>query len=209
MKRTLFLAAVLGSLAGLISGAHAQEKNELTGLIGRTFVSDQGVTGTSTPGALLTSGAGLSLEGNYGRRLMDFGIVGLTAEVPFVVNLNENVHYDLNLVPKDYKSFFVTPSLRANLFPGSGISPWVSAGGGFGYFKENSKLEFGGTNPGETGTTTGIFQIGGGLDIKLFSRFSLRGEVRDFFSGIPQLNVDTGKSRQHNFFVGAGVIFHF
>jgi hypothetical protein len=56
MKRTLFLAAVLGSLVGLISGASAQERNELTGLIGRTFVSDQGVTGTSTPGALLTSG---------------------------------------------------------------------------------------------------------------------------------------------------------
>jgi hypothetical protein len=209
MKRTLFLAAVLGSLASLISGAHAQEKNELTGLIGRTLVSDQGVTGTSTPGALLTSGAGVSLEGNYGRRLMDLGIVGLTGEVPFVVNLNQKVHYDLNLVPKDYKSFFVTPSLRANLFPSSGISPWVSVGGGFGYFKENSTLEFGGSNPGETGTTTGIFQIGGGLDVKLFSRFSLRGEVRDFFSGTPQLNVDTGKSRQHNFFVGAGVVFHF
>ncbi len=56
MKRTLFLAAVLGSLVGLISGASAQEKNELTGLIGRTFVSDQGVTGTSTPGALSPPG---------------------------------------------------------------------------------------------------------------------------------------------------------
>ena len=125
------------------------------------------------------------------------------------MNLDENVHYNLNLVPKDYKSFFVTPSLRANLFPGSGISPWVSAGGGFGYFKENSSLEFGGTNPGETGTTTGIFQMGVGLDVKLFSRLSLRGEARDFYSGVPQLNVDIGKSRQHNIFVGAGVIWHF
>ena len=77
-------------------------------------------------GALLTSGAGFSLEANYGRRLMDLGIVGLTGEVPFVVNVGENAHYNLNLVPKDYKSFFVTPSLRANLFPGSGLSPWQS-----------------------------------------------------------------------------------
>jgi opacity protein-like surface antigen len=209
MKRTLFLAAVLGSLVVLISGASAQEKNELTGLIGRTIVSDQGVTGTSTPGALLTSGAGLSVEANYGRRLLGWGIVGLTGEVPFVVNFSQKVHYDLNLVPKDYKSFFVTPSVRANLFPSNGISPWVSVGGGFGYFKESSSLEFFGVNPGKTGTTTGILQVGAGLDIKLFSRFSLRGEVRDFFSGIPQLNVDTGKSRQHNFFVGAGVVYHF
>jgi hypothetical protein len=85
----------------------------------------------------------------------------------------------------------------------------VSAGGGFGYFKENSTLEFGGPNPGKTGTTTGVFQIGVGLDVKLFSRFSVRGEARDFFFVIPELNVDTGKSRQHDFFVGAGVIWHF
>ena len=72
-----------------------------------------------------------------------------------------------------------------------------------------SSLEFFGTNPGKTGTTSGVFQVGAGLDVKLFGRFSVRGEVRDFFSGIPQLNVDTGKSRQHNFFVGAGVVWHF
>jgi opacity protein-like surface antigen len=99
--------------------------------------------------------------------------------------------------------------LRANLFPDNGISPWVSAGGGFGYFKENSTLESGGANPGKTGTTTGIFQFGAGLDVKLFSRVSVRGEVRDFFSGVPQLNVDIGKTRQHNFLVGAGVVYHF
>jgi hypothetical protein len=207
MKRTFFLAAILGSLVTLISGARAQEKNELTGLVGRTFVSDQGVP--STPGSLLTSGHGLSFEANYGRRLMDLGLVGLTAEVPFVVNVKENVHYELNLVPKDYRSFFVTPSLRANLFPDNGLSPWVSVGGGFGYFKESSSLEFFGPNPGKTGTTSGVFQVGAGLDVKLFSHLSVRGQVRDFFSGIPQLNVDTGKSRQHNFFVGGGVVWHF
>jgi hypothetical protein len=54
-----------------------------------------------------------------------------------------------------------------------------------------------------------VFQVGAGLDVKVFGHLSVRGEVRDFFSGIPQLNVDTGKSRQHNFFVGAGVVWHF
>jgi hypothetical protein len=65
------------------------------------------------------------------------------------------------------------------------------------------------THPGKTGTSTGVFQIGGGIDVKILPRLSLRGQVRDFFSGIPQLNVDTGKSRQHNLFVGGGVIWHF
>ena len=209
MERTLFSVAVLASLVCLIASASAQEKNELTGLIGRTFISDHASVDTITPGALVTSKAGLSLEGNYGRHLLDLGLIGLTAEVPFVVNVGEDVHYNLNLVPKNYKSFFVTPSLRANIFPGSGLSPWVSAGGGVGYFKANSTLEFGGPNPGDTGTTTAIFQVGVGLDVKLFSHVSLRGEARDFFTGVPQLNVDIGKSRQHNFFVGGGVVWHF
>jgi hypothetical protein len=209
MERTLFSAAVLVSLVCLIAGASAQEKNELSGLIGRTFVSDHASVDTITPGALLTSKAGLSLEGNYGRHLLDLGLVGLTVEVPFVVNVGEDVHYNLNLVPKNYKSFFVTPSLRANLFPGAGLSPWVSVGGGVGYFKENSTLEFGGPNPGETGTTAGIFQAGFGLDVKLFRHISVRGEVRDFFSSVPQLNVDIGKSRQHNLFVSGGVVWNF
>jgi hypothetical protein len=209
MRTTPFGYAVVCSLLALIPVATAQERNELTGLLGRTFVSDHAAVDTSTPGALLTSGAGFSLEGNYGRRFLDLGLIALTGEVPFVVNVGENPHFNLNLVPKDYKSFFVTPSLRANLFPDHGLSPWVSLGGGFGYFKESSTLQNGGANPGKTGTTSGILQAGAGLDVRLFTRFSLRGEIRDFYTGVPQLNVDIGKSRQHNFFVGGGVIFHF
>ena len=89
MKGLPCLAAVLGLLVGLTSGACAQERNELTGLIGRTFVSDHAVTGTSTPGALLAAERGLTVEVDYGRRLFDSAIAGLTAEVPLVVNFGE------------------------------------------------------------------------------------------------------------------------
>ena len=204
-----FSAAFLVPLVVLASGAAAQEKNELTGILGRTFVSDQGVTGVVGTDNILHSGKGLTFEANYGRRLLDLGIVGLTVEVPFVVNVGESVRFDVNLVPKDYQAFFVTPAIRANLFPHAGLSPWVSAGGGFGHFNENSSLEFGGTNPGKTGTTTGVFQVGFGLDVNVLPILSVRGEMRDFYSGVPELNVDTGKSRQHNYFVGGGVVLHF
>jgi hypothetical protein len=106
MKGILCLAAVLGLLVGLTSGACAQERNELTGLIGRTFVSDHAVTGTSTPGALLTSERGLTVEVNYGRRLFDSAIAGPTAEVPLVVNSGEKTHYNLNLVPQGLQVIF-------------------------------------------------------------------------------------------------------
>ena len=81
MTRTLFSVALLASLVFLRSGASAQ-KNELTGIIGRTFISDQGVTGIIAPDTNLHSGKGLTFEANYGRRLMDLGIAGLTFEVP-------------------------------------------------------------------------------------------------------------------------------
>ena len=80
--RTLFFVAVLVSLGALVSGANAQAKNEFAGMIGRTFISDHAATDTATPGALVTSSAGLTFEVNYGRRLKDFGIVGLTGRCP-------------------------------------------------------------------------------------------------------------------------------
>jgi hypothetical protein len=52
-------------------------------------------------------------------------------------------------------------------------------------------------------------QAGVGLDVKLFHHLNLRGEARDFWSGVPDLNVNTGKNRQHNIFVGGGVVWHF
>jgi hypothetical protein len=52
-------------------------------------------------------------------------------------------------------------------------------------------------------------QAGVGLDVKIIGNFRLRGEARDFFSGEPQLNVNTGKSWQHNIFVGGGLVWKF
>src|SRR5258708_2339993 len=50
---------------------------------------------------------------------------------------------------------------------------------------------------------------GFGLDVRVTHTLSVRGQVRDFWSGRPDLNLDTDKSRQHNFFVGGGVIWRF
>ena len=38
---------------------------------------------------------------------------------------------------------------------------------------------------------------------------TLRGEGREFWSGAPQLNVNTGKSHQYNLFAGGGIVWHF
>ena len=187
----------------------AAQKNELSGTLGRTFISNQGIPGAPSYDPELRSGNGLTFEINYARRVMDGPIWSLAVEVPFVVNHDEDVHAAQNVVPGQYSSIFITPAARLNLFPEQAVSPWVSFGGGFGHFGESSTLLFGGLNPGKTGTTTGVLQAGVGLDVKIFGRFSLRGEARDFWSGVPDLNVNTGKSRQHNIFVAGGLVWHF
>jgi hypothetical protein len=114
-----------------------------------------------------------------------------------------------DLVPKDYKQIFVTPAARLNLFPATAVSPWVSFGGGFGHFSENKNLNYFGANPGSS-STSGVIQGGLGLDVRAWRRFSIRAQVRDFWSGTPNLPLaDTGKTRQHNYFVGGGVLWHF
>jgi hypothetical protein len=187
----------------------AAQKNELSGTLGRTFISNQGILGAPSYDPELRSGNGLTFEINYARRVMDGPFWSLAVEVPFVVNHDEDLHAAQNVVPGQYSSIFITPAARLNLFPEQAVSPWVSFGGGFGHFGESSTLLFGGLNPGKTGTTTGVLQAGVGLDVKIFGRFSLRGEARDFWSGVPDLNVNTGKSRQHNIFVGGGLVWHF
>ena len=136
-------------------------------------------------------------------------LVSISLEVPVLLNLDEDLNYGVNVVPMDYSSYFVTPSARFTFFPNVPITPWASVGGGFGRFSESSDLLFGGANPGAKGSTTGIFQFGVGLDVRAWRSFSVRGEARDFYSGVPQLNLNTGKSRQSNLFVGLGLVWHF
>ena len=204
-KRLLMTALV--TVAILTASAFAQ-KNELTGIIGRTFVSDQGVKNVNLFNNNVHFGKGVTFEVNYGRRLMGEGFGRLTFEVPVVFNFDTDLNFAANSVPEAYSSYFVTPSLRGNIFASTGVSPWISFGGGVGHFSPSSQLEFGGSSSAK-GSTTGVFQAGIGLDVRLKPRLSLRGEARDFWSGSPNLLVDTGKTRQHNYFVGGGVIWRF
>jgi len=194
-----------------IFAVHATaQKNELSGMLGRTLISDQRIPGAPSYDPDLRFGDGLSFELNYARRLMGGELLSLSLEVPFVVNADEDLHTAQNVIPKQYSSYFVTPAARVNLFPEQAVSPWISLGGGLGHFGASSTLEFGNLpNLGKTGTNTGVLQVGFGLDVRLFKRFTLRGEFREFWSGEPQLNVITTSSRQANQFVAGGVVWKF
>lgn len=204
---------VLAVLAIFRVAAVAQdEKNELTGIIGRTFISDRGIIGPNAPPveAIIYSGKGLSFEANYAHRFLVTQIFSISGEVPAMFNLREKLNSGGPIVPIDYRQIFITPAVRANLFPTTAVSPWISFGAGFGHFSENNELIYGGgPNPGKS-TTSGVIQGGIGLDVRVIHRFYIRGEARDFWSGQPDFPLAaTGKTRQHNYFVGGGVMWRF
>jgi hypothetical protein len=64
------VTAVLAVMMCLLSASAAaqDESNQLTGIIGRTFISDQGIKGALPPNNLVRSGKGLTLEVNYSHR---------------------------------------------------------------------------------------------------------------------------------------------
>jgi hypothetical protein len=201
-KRLAFLVV---PVLVLVSSAFAQV-NELSITAGRVFVSTQTVQSTGLP---IHFGNEESVEFNYGRLLMSRKIFGLYAELPVAIYPRMDLNYREDLVPKDIGALFVTPSVRLNIFSGDSVTPWVSAGGGYGRFREAPSLNFYGPNLGPTGTNTGVIQFGAGLDVWPWHRWGARFEARDFYSGAPALNVDTGRSRQHNYYVGIGVVHRF
>jgi len=205
--------AVLSVVTMVAVSAVAQdEKNEVGGMIGRVFISDQGIQNATYFDPTIHSGKGLTVEGEYARRFFVTPIYSISGEVLVAYNPDEDLNagmYGFSVVPSDYKQLFVTPAARVNLFPTTAVSPWVSFGVGVGHFSEGSTLVYGGTNPGKS-TTGATIEGGVGLDVKVWRKLSIRGECRDYWSGEPDFPLaPTGKSRQHNFFVGAGAFWRF
>lgn len=207
----MFLAA--GSMIAAAQESQSQEtKNEIAVTIGRTFVSDQGVPGTNFFDNVVHFGKGLSFEGNYTRKLRHYFWGDLAVEVPIIFNPDEDLNYGLDQIPKQYSALFITPAARVTLIPDLAVSPWFSFGGGIGHFEASKDLVFYGTNLSPRGKTTGVLEGGVGFDVRLpkkMGRTKFRFEARDDWSGESPLNVNTGKSRQHNYYVGGGIVFHF
>ena len=193
----------------LLPVAASAQKNELSALIGRTLISDQGIRGATFFPNFVSSGNGLTLEFNYARRIRERPVYALSIEVPIALNPDEDLNTGANLIPKQYSSVFIAPSARLNLIPRSFFSPWASLGGGYGHFSESSTLNQDTPNLGNKGTNTGVLQVGAGFDVRFWHSLCARLAVRDYYSGLPELNVDIGKSRQHNFFVGGGLMVRF
>jgi opacity protein-like surface antigen len=203
----LIVVTLLGA-----SAVAQDEKNEIGGIIGRNFVSDQGIQNATYFDPIIHAGEGLSFEGEYARRLFVTPLFAISAEGLLMYDHEEKLNagaYGFAVVPQAYKELFVAPAVRFSLFPTNAVSPWASVGAGFGHISESADLDYGGANPGKS-TTSAAIEGGCGLDVAVWKKLSMRGEFRDFWSGEPDFPLaPTGKTRQHNFFVGGGAYWRF
>lgn len=201
-SKKLFLILAVAILLG--TKAPAQAKDEVGLLLGGI------VTPTSSA---LNIQSGLAYEATYAHRLVTLPGIGFGFEVPFVAVPSQDVQSASVFSPRNYASLFITPGIRFTLVPKSSISPWASIGGGYARFSESTTLVTGTPNPFTRGTNKGALQYGGGIDVQMPFHIplpiALRGEVRDFFSGQPRLNVARPNNGQHNVLVAGGFVLKF
>jgi opacity protein-like surface antigen len=219
MSRKGQMLLVGSLLVFLAASACAQEslwwdkKNEVGFLLGRDFASGHAIKSPALPPPFTDNrvniGKGLAFQGNYGRVLRSGELVAYTFEVPVVYLRDQDLNSSNDLIPEEYKALFVTPGVRASLFPNTLVSPWVAAGGGFGRFTTSKNGVYNVLKVPGKSSTTSVFQFGLGLDVKVWRLLKVRAEVRDFYSGVPDLNVDQGRTRMHNFVIGSGVVWTF
>jgi hypothetical protein len=194
--------------------AQAQTRNEVGLSLGVLLPSSPGTTRTIQfpQSTNVEFGKGLTFEANYARAVLRRDGWGLDVEVPLLAVPSEDVtSRPPAVVPGNFASLFITPSLRVRLWPNKRLSPWASLGGGYARFAESTSLGDKSANPLPRGTNAGALQFGVGADYRFVTvvvPISLRAEVRDLYSGTPSLNIHQGTG-QHDPFVTGGFVVHF
>ena len=178
-----FAFLFLSSIAGFAQGT------EIAGTVGGQFVSgdyDFGKSGVA--------------ELNVAHRLVNAEAAGLYIEVPLTWTF-KNTRFDPAADLRDhYSAFFFTPGLKVKLLPQLPLSPYAFVGIGLAHFRDTDTSEASYEN---------VIDYGAGVDWKLAPFISLRGELRDFNSGVPRLSFPDPGSRQQNVMATVGVALHF
>jgi opacity protein-like surface antigen len=201
-KTLLFIALLIFS-----TNAARGQKHEIAFTSGGLKVGERGFN-LPQPGFLKFK-TGFTYQFNYAQRLVDAKIASLYWEVPFAVTPKTKVTGTNALSPNSYSSLFFSPGLKVKLFPIGRYSPYGAIGFNVSRFNQGSTLINNQPNANRESDTTAGLTIAGGLDVKVISKLSIRGEVRDFYAEVPPLNINALRNRQHNALISAGVVVRF
>ena len=204
MRSVLLAIATLILMTG--DPAFAQQ-NEIALTSGGLKIGERGFD-LPQPG-FIKFGTGFTYELNYARRLVDAKLAALYFEIPFAGTPRTRVTTANALSPRSYSSIFFTPGLKLKLLPGRKYSPFAVIGLGLAHYRESDTRINDQPNLDRKTTTDGVFDFGFGLDVKVISVLSIRGEVRDFYTDLPPLNVRALSDRQHNALISGGIVLRF
>jgi hypothetical protein len=155
-------------------------------------------------------GTGLTFEVTYARRFTDAKLASMHFEVVFAATPNTDINSSNVALPRSYSSIFLTPGLKFKLLPGFFISPYVAAGAGYARFTVSDTTISGGTTTTTlTGSNKGVYNYGVGAELKFFPGLSLRGEIRNFISGSPNLGTTLLEDTRRNVIYGGGLVVRF
>ena len=206
-KRFSFLALLLMTFA-FAPAVFAQE-NEIALLIGRMKPSDRSLSLNPAPAINATFDGALTYQFNYANRVVNGEVASLHFELAVTGVPRTGVRSDNFLLPRTYSTLIFTPGLKLKAFPGGGFSPYVVAGAGLGRFSLSDTTIAGSPITGDRSNTSFVFNYGGGVDLNILGPLSIRGEVRDFMTGTPSFGTPFLNDRQHNLFVGGGIVLRF
>ncbi len=202
------LRVMLVLTAGLLIGQSAfGQKHEAAFTGGGLKIGERGFD-LPQPG-FLRFGTGFTYELSYAQRLLDARLAALYFEIPLAGTPRTKVKTTNALSPNSYSSIFFTPGIKLKLLPGGKYSPFATVGVGLSHFRESDSTVSNQPTPNRSTETDGVFAFGFGLDVKVVSRLSIRGEVRDFYTDLPPLNVRALSDRQHNALISAGIVIRF
>lgn len=147
------------------------------------------------------SGTSFAVGASYAGRIFHLPLASLYFELPVVVGPKSVTRLPSR---SNYSSLFITPGLKLKFAPEFPISPYLAGGIGYARFHQDAA-----TTVSAQTLNKDVYDIGGGLDFKIAPFVSWRGEVRDFYSGLPNFNSLPDTGRQHNIVAQTGLVLRF
>jgi opacity protein-like surface antigen len=207
-KRFCSPALLLLLIFAFAPAVFAQE-HELALLVGRLKPSDRTLQLNPLPAVDAAFSGAATYQVNYANRIINGEVASLHMEIAVTGAPRTGVKSDNFLLPRTYSTLIFTPGLKLKLLPGGGLSPYVVSGVGLGRFALSDRNINGTPVTGDRSNNSFVFNFGGGVDLNVLGPLSIRGEVRDFMTGNPNFSTPSLDDKQHNLFVGVGIVLKF
>ena len=149
---------------------------------------------------------GVALQAVYAKKFMSIKYAELSWESLLMVNPRQSVNSTTTSAIKNYGSLILAPGMRLKFYPEKRLSPWVVGGGGYALYYPSSSSIAGKALAAISNTNSLALEMGGGMDFIATPKWTIRGEVRDFYTGSPNFGVPVSGRGQFNFVVSGGIV---